>query len=55
MKECVAKGSPSLNAVRPFSEKQKSKRVVTLALAGAPICSCCFIRSDPPTKPIATF
>ncbi len=55
MNDCDAMGSPSLNAVRPFSAKQKSKRVVTGTWFGSPICSCCLRRSDPPTKPIATF
>ena len=52
MKLFDSSGSPSRNAVSPFSEKQKSKRDVTFML-DVPSCSCCFARSEPPTKPIA--
>ena len=55
MKEVEASGTPIRYAVSPFSEKQKSKRVVTGTLpAGTPSCSCCLLRSEPPTNPIAT-
>lgn len=40
--------------MRPFSEKQKSNMVVT-GTEELPSCSCCFARSEPPTKPMATF
>lgn len=54
MKLCDASGTPILNAVSPFSAKQKSKSDVT-GMEAVPICSCCLARSEPPTKPMATF
>lgn len=52
MKLALVNGSPKRNAVSPFSEKQKSKSEVT-GMAGVPSCSCCLMRLEPPTKPIA--
>ena len=52
MKLWLVNGSPNLNAVKPFSAKQKSKSPMT-GITGVPSCSCCLTRSEPPTKPIA--
>ena len=52
MNVVLANLSPNRYAVSPFSEKQKSKRVVT-GREGVPSCSCCLMRSEPPTKPMA--
>ena len=40
--------------MRPFSAKQKSKRLLT-GMEGVLSCSCCLRRSEPPTKPIRHF
>jgi hypothetical protein len=48
MKELDGRGSPSRNALRPFSGKQKSNMEVT-GSEGVPSCSCCLLRSEPPT------
>lgn len=47
-KDVEASGLPRRKAVRPFSAKAKSKRLVT-ATSGVPSCSCCLMRSEPPT------
>ena len=52
MKLFVVSGWPSRYAVNPFSEKQKSNRVMMFRF-GVPSCSCCLARSEPPTKPMA--
>ncbi len=48
MKELEGSDWPRRNAVRPFSEKQKSNMVVT-GTVGVPSCSCCLARLEPPT------
>jgi len=47
MKLVLASSFPSRYAVNPFSEKQKSKSVVTST--SPPICSCCLTKLEPPT------
>lgn len=48
MNEFEGRRSPRRYAVRPFSEKQKSKSAVT-GKEGVPSCSCCLLKSEPPT------